>query len=404
MRAVFWISEDGERWGRTSQDRHGNRRTPIPEDASEVDEVHWRRHLRSVRADRERAAAKRREQWEQNRPEPNAVLRPAQGDKRLMDYAAHDARKVRVDVAELAKHVDAYEQGDRVTVESSIRTDGENWAEVAHRMRVELVPAPIVALASDVVGTANRALNSMHAAARLTAAKAARTAHAEADADPQPDTPSPPAGFPIPEEWPDSFVTSDWTRAWTGGDSRLANLLAQSFGTPATEWEHHPANTLRALTNQLPSGPIVDVAAVADVLGDGQTRVNGMSLGFDVTLPTPTTGIMSKFRYELLPSDRPGHLEQLEREIARCEALPEDDVSFALYSRDEELAELQRERQSWTGPWDVSRVVRTTSRIVLAQPPHHRVASELKAIADFVNHCLSVHHRFTEDPDGFDSP
>lgn len=390
MPQLFWISQDGERWGRAAQDRHGNLRQPLPDGALEVDEVGWRRHVANVRAERDRDARSREDDWQANPPEPRAVLRPAHGHRRLMQIAAADLALARTRAVEVANLAEQFETGDGVRVESGIESDGESWAEVTHRLVVAQVPAALSARTAEVLAGIQRALDHAHAAARSVA-----VATSSVDKDPA----APPAGFPVPRAWVDPFAETEWARALTAGDERLVGLLQRCFvGASADTWHTHPARVLSALREHLLDRPAVDVAAGADVVGDGQTRVNGMSVGFDVSLPDPGSGVSASKRYELLPADRPTHLEQLEREIARCESLPDDDVSFALYTKDEELAELRREHDSWSGPWTVTRNVRSRARLVLPLPPHDRVEAGLERLLTFGDHCLAEHEAFCRSP------
>lgn len=388
MSFVFWISDDGTDWGRSSVDRHGRTRVAPPEDAQVVSESHYREHLGDLRRsqDRERAAETKR--WQSQPLKPGLVVAQAGSTTEAQIARARSyTTQAREGHARLTELVKAYLSEDRVSVTGRVETDGNSWAEIIYELGVEALPPSISSTAGGIVHDLQAALDQAHKVlVPTTRVDGAIQRH----------------DFPIPA--PEAPGGPSWEAhiaAQVGSDrSRLETalvLLDDVYGyIDQDDWKAHPMRRLRALVAVERHQSIARVAAIADVRGDGRTRVYGVGLGDDFTLPNREDGTQHRVRFPVTTEDREQHVDRLRELIARCQTLEDEDISFAMYSKDEELAELQRELDSWYSPFTVEVDVRSASSIVAAGSRGADLLSEIGAMIDFVERAIGRYATLTD--------
>lgn len=376
---LFWIADDGTDWGRSSVDRHGRSRIAPPDDARIVTEAQYREHLREIRIARDRAGEQAEAQWRAQSVRPTLVVEPAgAAASRQIEIAKAYLSQADTLLARLGELVAAYEAADRVTVSGTVATDASTYAEITYELAVEPLPAEISAIAGTIIHDVQAALDQAHKSVAPSKRVDGRTVR---------------PGFPIPDAEPPGGST--WaavaTANATNAQSALATLNRIWGEVDPSDWKQHPMRRMRVLSTVERHQSVARVAATADVRGDGKTRVHGVGLGDDFTLPNRTDGTQHSVRFSLDAGDREGHIDRLRDLITRCEGLADDDISFAMYSQQEELAELQRELDSWYPPFDVEADVNSNVVVVAAGGQSTDLITELTAMADFARHALSTY-------------
>lgn len=388
MSFVFWISDDGTDWGRSSVDRHGRTRVAPPEDAQIVSESHYREHLADLRRsqDRERAAETKR--WQSQPLKPSLVVAPAgSGAQAQINLAKASVTRARSSLDQLAELVKAYLSEDRISINGRVETDGNSWAEIIYELGVQPLAPIVSATTGSIVHDLQSALDQAHKVL-VPAVRVDGATQRHSFPIPAPEAP----GGPSWEMMIAGQVGHDRNRA----EAVLA-LLDEIYGDIDTDdWKAHPMRRLRALATVQRHQSIARVAAIADVRGDGRTRVYGVGLGDDFTLPNREDGTQHRVRFPVTTDDREQHVDRLRELISRCQALDEDDISFAMYAKDEELAELQRELDSWYSPFTVEVDVRSAVSVVAAGSRGADLLTELGAMVDFVQRAIGRYATLTD--------
>lgn len=388
MSFVFWISDDGTDWGRSSVDRHGRTRVAPPEDAQVVSESHYREHLADLRRRKDREIAAETKRWLAEPLRPSLVVAPA-GSSLTAQIALGRSyvSRARADLDELAGHVKAFLAEDRVSITGRVETDGNSWAEIIYDLGVQPLPSSISATAGSIVHDLQAALDQAHKVLVPATRVDGRTERHE---------------FPIPA--PEAPGGPGWAaaidRQVRGDKGRVESaleLLDDIYGhIDQQDWNAHPMRRLRALAAVENHQSIARVAAIAEVRGDGRTRVYGVGLGDDFILPNREDGTQHRVRFPVNTDDREQHVDRLRDLITRCQALDDDDISFAMYRKDEELAELQRELDSWYSPFNVEVEMRSAASVVAAGSKGPDLVAELSAMCDFVERAITRYATLTD--------
>lgn len=374
---LFWIADDGTDWGRSSVDRHGRSRIAPPDDARIVTEGQYREHLREVRVARDRANEQADTEWRAQAMRPTLVVEPAgAAASRQIEIAKAYLDQAGAQLNHLGELVSAYESADRVTVSGTVTTDAATYAEITYELAVEPLPAEISAIAGSIIHDVQASLDQAHkclAPTRRVEGKTVRTAFPIPDGEP----PGGPGWAPLA------------TANATSSDAALATMNRIWGDVGSADWKQHPMRRMRVLASVERHQSVARVAATAEVRGDGMTRVHGMGLGDNFTLPNRADGTQHTVRFGLEAGDREGHIDRLRELITRCEGLGDDDISFAMYSKEEELAELQRELASWYPPFDVEVETNSSVVVVAAGGQSSDLMSELTAMVNFATSAIS---------------
>lgn len=381
---IFWITDDGADWGRSTVDRHGRSRTNPPDDARVVTEPEYRNHLAEVRANRDNQIAKADAAWRSQALHPSLVVEPAESpEQRQVDIARAYLEQAARGLDDLADLVHDYVSGDRVKIDGKITTDADTFAEIEYELGVEPVPSTVTATAGLIVHSIRAALDQAHKSAvpsRRVDGELVRV------------------GFPIPativpggDGWPEFAIQH--TARVTGADSLLSRIYGD---VDPGDWKAHPMRRLRALVSVEPHQSIARVAAIAEVRGDGMTRVHGVAIGDDFTLPNRTDGTRHAVRFSLDSSGRESQIDRLRDLIARCEALADNDISFAMYSKAEELEELQLELDSWYPPFEIGVEVNSSVTVMAAGAKNSDIVTELGHMISFADAAITRYQAFVD--------
>jgi len=388
MSFVFWISDDGTDWGRSSVDRHGRTRVAPPEDAQVVSESHYREHLADLRRRKDREIAAETKRWMAEPLRPSLVVAPAGSSLSAQIALSRSyASQARAELARLSDMVKEFLAEERVSITGRVETDGTSWAEIIYDLGVEPLPPSISAISGRVIHDLHAALDQAHKVLVPPVRAEGRTER---------------HSFPIPA--PEAPGGPGWealvTRQVGTDEGRLADaieLLDDIYGTiDQADWNAHPMRRLRALAAVEQHQSIARVAAIADVRGDSRTRVYGVGLGDDFVLPNREDGTQHRVRFPVNTEDREQHVDRLRDLITRCQALEDDDISFAMYEKDEELAELQRELDSWYSPFTVEVEMRSAASVVAAGSKGPDLVTELSSMCDFVERAISRYATLTD--------
>lgn len=384
---IFWVADDGADWGRSTVDRHGRSRTAPPADARVVTEAEYRNHLAEVRVARDRQLAEADAAWRAQALHPSLVVEPAESpESRQIDIARAYLERAATNLDQLTALVNDYVSGERVTIEGRVTTDADSFAEIEYELGVEPAPSTITATAGMIVHSIRAALDQAHKAAvpsrRIDGALTR-------------------IGFPIPGSiTPGGDGWAEFARQQTGNVDGADELLSRIYGEVDPEdWKAHPMRRLRALVSVEPHQSIARVAAIAEVRGDGMTRVHGVAIGDDFTLPNRTDGTRHSVRFNLDSSGREQQIDKLRDLINRCEALADDDISFAMYSKDEELAELQRELDSWYPPFEIGVEVNSTVTVMAAGAKSVDILTEFGEMITFADAAITRYQGFADRND-----
>ena len=381
---IFWIADDDTDWGRLTVDRHGRSRTNPPDNARIVNEADYRSHLTEVRASRDSRIAKVDADWRSQALHPSLVVEPAESPElRQVDIARAYLEQAASGLDDLADLVHDYVSGDRVKIVGKVTTDADTFAEIEYELGVEPVPSAVTATAGTIVHCIRAALDQAHKSAVPT-----RRIEGELVR----------IGFPIPativpgnDGWTE--FAGQQTAAVDGADALLTRIYG--YINPS-DWKAHPMRRLRALVSVETHQSIARVAAIAEVRGDGMTRVHGMAIGDDFTLPNRTDGTRHTVRFALDSSGRESQIDRLRDLIGRCEALADDDISFAMYSQAEELGELQRELDSWYPPFEIGVDVNSSVTVMAAGAKNADIVTEFGEMIAFADAAITRYQAFVE--------
>lgn len=381
---IYWVAEDGSDWGRSTVDRHGRSRVAPPDDARIVPEEQYREHLREIRVLRDRQEQEADAAWRAEPLVPNLVVAPAGAPAlRQLEIANAYLQQATDRLAELNTIVDTYTSQEQVSVSGRVTTDASTFAEIVYELGVEPLPPAITAIAGSIVHDIATALDQGH-----KSVVPARSADGTMIRRP----------FPIPtNDPPGSGEWASFVAQHTNDVSGASELIDKIYGDVETDdWKRHPIRRLRALYSVEQHQAIARVSAVAEVRGEGLTRIHGLGIGDDFTLPNRTDGTQHTVRFALDSDNREEHIDKLRDLITRCEALDDNDISFAMYSKQEELTELQRELDSWYPPFEVGVEVNSAVQVMAAGARDVDLVTELGNMIDFVSAALGRYQAFVD--------
>ena len=350
---VFWIADDGHDWGRSSVDRNGRPRTPPPAGARIVEEAEYRSHLHAERTRRDQEEAEERSAWQDSLLTASLVVEPGgyAPDRQLETAEAYIAQ-ARAHLDQLGSVITTWRETERVRVTAAVETDNSKEADVVYTLEVDALDPAVHAITGDALHAVGVGLDHAHASL------------------------FPGEKFPIPAEPP----VDDGSAA------------ARVYGEVSTdEWAGHPARRLRALLANESRRHLARIAAAAEVRGAGGVRIHGLGLGDDFVLPNRDEGTVHRASYALDEPNRQERIDTVRDLIDRCEQLPPDDISFAMYTKDEELAELKKELDSWYPPFVAEFEVRTRVRVVAAGSPEDDLTTELAAMVVFAERAIATY-------------